>query len=311
MICVFLIAFCLFVLYADAMREYQLTEYENALSNFHIKCASDISRAQELHFHDYYQIYFIPKGSIMHRIGEETAELFAGDAAIIPPLTAHRIVESRNAMFYAVSFQATFLPREIADGTLGEFLHFIRNANRPQPRLVLPSGMSETVESLLKTMLTEFLSHEIAYVGVLQGLLPALLALFNRASHALPDYAGHAEGMEEKRRHILLCTERMKQDLTVHTTLEEEARRCLMSRAQFCKAFMEVTGTSFGKYRTRLRIDRAASLLREDNRSIEQIAASCGFLEYSSFYRSFVDAIGISPARYRLLGSRRKSPVQE
>ena len=45
--------------------------------------------------------------------------------------------------------------------------------------------------------------------------------------------------------------------------------------------------------------------------AIEQIAAQCGFQEYSSFYRSFLENIGTSPAGYRKLGSSRKSPIQE
>ncbi len=294
------------------MREYQLADYENALSNFHIiKRDNDIARARALHFHDYYQVYYVLEGELTHRVGEAVGRLAAGDTALIPPLHAHCIERSTNAVFYSVSFQTTFLPREIADGMLGEFLLAMRASGCAQPRLLLPQPASEQAARILSAMLLEFQQHDIAYVNVLQGLLSALLALLRRTDDALPAGTADAKKLEEKRLRILACTERIKSDLTAHTSLEEEARLCLMSRAQFCKAFQEITGTSFVRYRTRLRIDLAARMLREDARPIEQIAAQCGFQEYSSFYRSFLENIGTSPAGYRKLGSSRKSPIQE
>jgi len=48
-----------------------------------------------------------------------------------------------------------------------------------------------------------------------------------------------------------------------------------------------------------MRIDRAKTLLRETNRTIEEIAEEVGFLSSTSFIRSFGKYEKITPGSYR------------
>ena len=50
---------------------------------------------------------------------------------------------------------------------------------------------------------------------------------------------------------------------------------------------------------TRVRMDRARKLLAETTRSVAEVAADCGFANYSSFSVAFKRETGISPRAYR------------
>lgn len=67
----------------------------------------------------------------------------------------------------------------------------------------------------------------------------------------------------------------------------------------FIRLFHEAIGHTPHQYRLRLRIERAAALLREGLQSIDQIATATGFCDRFHFSRLFKRQLGVSPARYR------------
>lgn len=77
------------------------------------------------------------------------------------------------------------------------------------------------------------------------------------------------------------------------------AARVCLSEGQFRKLFRRVTGLSPVRFIQRQRIERACTLLRTSNQSIEQIAESCGFNDGFFFMRVFKAWTRISPSRYR------------
>ncbi|MCR0981988.1 AraC family transcriptional regulator [Roseomonas populi] len=80
-----------------------------------------------------------------------------------------------------------------------------------------------------------------------------------------------------------------------------------VSRATLYRAFPDEAGIS--AYLTRLRLERAASALRDprDARPITQIARAVGFARDSSFSRAFREAFGCTPREWRAIA--RESPA--
>lgn len=70
-----------------------------------------------------------------------------------------------------------------------------------------------------------------------------------------------------------------------------------ISEKSLYKLFRQETGFSLSRYIRERRIIKAKSLLNAGSSAFEA-AASAGFQDYSVFYRSFTNAIGISPAQY-------------
>jgi AraC-like DNA-binding protein len=77
------------------------------------------------------------------------------------------------------------------------------------------------------------------------------------------------------------------------------ARRAVMGESVFIRWFKEHTGTTPALYVQQARAHHAAQLLALTDRTIEQIAADCGFPNRYYFTRVFRRHLGAGPAEYR------------
>lgn len=79
----------------------------------------------------------------------------------------------------------------------------------------------------------------------------------------------------------------------------ELAHRFRVSREHLSRVFREQTGTPLHAYITRARLRLAVNLLLQTRLTVKEIAARCGYTEYSAFYRIFRKRIGLSPEELR------------
>jgi transcriptional regulator GlxA family with amidase domain len=77
------------------------------------------------------------------------------------------------------------------------------------------------------------------------------------------------------------------------------AARVAMSVRNFERVFTREVGSTPSRYVSQLRIEAARRQLAQSEKSIEQIALSCGFRSADLMRRAFVRTLGITPARYR------------
>ncbi|MCO8121657.1 AraC family transcriptional regulator [Stieleria sp. TO1_6] len=72
-----------------------------------------------------------------------------------------------------------------------------------------------------------------------------------------------------------------------------------LSISHFERRFRLAFGASPRQYLIRVRIENAASMLRETDRSVTEIAQCCGFYDHAHFSRSFRRLMNRSPSAYR------------
>jgi AraC family transcriptional regulator, regulatory protein of adaptative response / methylphosphotriester-DNA alkyltransferase methyltransferase len=89
----------------------------------------------------------------------------------------------------------------------------------------------------------------------------------------------------------------------------EVARRIATSRRQLQRVFAEVGGTTFTDYVTRVRLERAAELLRRDPRPLPEIARAVGYRSPSGFAVAFRRHHGVTPGAVRGAGRGRNQAV--
>jgi YesN/AraC family two-component response regulator len=77
------------------------------------------------------------------------------------------------------------------------------------------------------------------------------------------------------------------------------AREIGLSERHLYRQFREAIGLTPRQYLTRVRMVRAAELLRTTPRGIEQIASDVGFRNVTVFNRVFKRAYGVSPSEFR------------
>jgi AraC-like DNA-binding protein len=81
--------------------------------------------------------------------------------------------------------------------------------------------------------------------------------------------------------------------------VDDLARAAGLSRAHFSREFRRAFGESPHAYLLTRRLERAAALLRNTDRSVADICLSVGLQSLGSFTASFTRTYGVSPTSYR------------
>ena len=85
--------------------------------------------------------------------------------------------------------------------------------------------------------------------------------------------------------------------------LDDVAYRVATSRRQLQRAFAEAGETSFRSYLQRVRMDRAAQLLREGTVPVNVVASAVGYRQAAQFAKAFRRHHGAAPSSFRHAGT--------
>jgi AraC family transcriptional regulator len=101
----------------------------------------------------------------------------------------------------------------------------------------------------------------------------------------------------------------LRANLDRQVKLEELARVACFSEFHFHRIFGAVSGETLNNFTNRLRLEKAARLLRYTDRSLTDIALACGFSSSATFSRAFRSGYDTSPSRFRKSGEIKKSKI--
>ena len=82
-------------------------------------------------------------------------------------------------------------------------------------------------------------------------------------------------------------------------TLESLSAKFDVTPNHICKLFSKVLDTTFKAYITKIRMEEAATLLKTTKKSVNEIAAICGYHNYFYFCRVFREVYTCTPTEYR------------
>ena len=100
-------------------------------------------------------------------------------------------------------------------------------------------------------------------------------------------------------RWLLQVRDLLHEDFDQPLRLEDLARAGGVERTRLLRAFRAHLHTSPGAYLRRVRVERAAVLLRTTEDPIAEIAAATGFADQSHLTRLFKRVMGMTPAAWR------------
>ncbi len=104
-------------------------------------------------------------------------------------------------------------------------------------------------------------------------------------------------------------TDYMRSHLDRSPSLDELAGIACLSSFHFHRIFTAITGETVNAFTNRVRLEKAARLLKHSKKSATDIALSCGFSSSSTFSRSFKKHFGSSPSEYRKTGTIENSKI--
>lgn len=284
------------------VKNFVLSYYENSAENFHIQKLDKVTEAQKPHTHDYFQIYFVSKGSLRHHVETETAYLGQGDMFIIPPGAKHCISPSPSTVFYSISFMEEFFSDQSSNNKLVKnFLRFLQTnkVEHIKPKITINPDEIFYVENIIAHILKEFNDKAFAYYNTIQASTLLLVTMIAREyfSKKVQNISVH---FENNKQFIFHCVEYIENNFADRITLDEISKKSAMSKSNFCVLFNKITGCSFHHYLNSCRI-KAATAYMKNGYKITAIYGLCGYSDFSTFNRNFNKIMGISPREYKKL----------
>lgn len=281
------------------VRKFVLSYYGSSVSDFYISEITHPKGALELHSHDYFQIYYLRRGKIVHHLETSVAELGPGDVFIIPPELPHYIETSSSELsFYSISFTRGFAAdvRETS-ALIKDFLHYLTELSQSHVPPSFSLGAKDTVfiDALVGRIMQEFSESETGKTPVIKAAMGLLLSLFARA---YLDERCEDIKIRSDRDAVMHSVAYMQNHLSEKITLDEMARKTAMSKAAFCTAFGRIVGESFTRHLNRIRVENAAALISAGE-SAAVAAELSGYTDFSTFWRNFKRRFGVSPSEYR------------
>jgi AraC family transcriptional regulator len=101
----------------------------------------------------------------------------------------------------------------------------------------------------------------------------------------------------------------IRENLDRQVKLEELAKVACFSEFHFHRIFSAVSGETLNGFTNRLRLEKAARLLRYSDQNLTDIALDCGFSSSATFARAFRSGYETSPSQFRKSGEIKKSKI--
>jgi AraC-like DNA-binding protein len=101
----------------------------------------------------------------------------------------------------------------------------------------------------------------------------------------------------------------LRGNLDRQVKLEELAKVACFSEFHFHRIFGAVSGETLNNFTNRLRLEKAARLLRYSDQSLTDIAFACGFSSSATFSWAFRSGYDTSPRQFRKSGEVKKNKI--
>lgn len=230
----------------------------------------------DFHCHPFYHVNFVTEGTAVIHTPQGDAVVSAPGYMVIPPGLSHAISSEKGYSQVGMNLaregdERTALLSAFGNRALktGDASHI--GADFSLALSLLSSGIDATTAWRIRRMYDD--------------LLFALLAKEQRPSALVARLT--ALGRETD-----LCA----------LSLTELCHAMHFSKTHLERLFRKEMGSSAGAYLSRLRINRASTLLTESDLPLSAIAEKCGFFDASHLGKCFRRATGLSPGEYRKRG---------
>jgi len=201
------------------------------------------------------------------------------------------------------TFRGTFVPR-VSLRTVYFYIDPSQLAVDPElefaaldlsPRLFFEDPVLRGTAEKLIAIIENPGSASRLYAEALSAVLAIELVRLERGSPTMPAPARGGLATWQER----AACDFIEAHLTEDIALADLAGVARLSPAHFCRAFKRSFGVPPHRYQLQRRIERAKSLLADQDRSVLEVALACGFNFPSNFSQIFRKGTGVTPREFR------------
>ncbi len=253
-----------------------------------------------LHTHKFDEIAFVLKGSGIHEIDGDRYPIMRGDVFVTHGNQVHRIVEQQNLILANIIYEREHF-QEIKDefkelpGFTALFVYepLFRKNHPFKSFLRLSSRQLENIKLLISQIKDEQEKRHSGAEKVIEYIFRQLIVILCRYYHKSDNQ--NTKGILK----ISSSIDYMEKHFADKITIETLYNQLDMSSATFRRTFKNITGSSPIDFLIRLRIEKAAEMMRTKPSSrVLDICYSVGFENCGYFGNKFKEIIGITPKKY-------------
>ncbi|OCT14673.1 hypothetical protein A8709_10845 [Paenibacillus pectinilyticus] len=251
------------------------------------------------HFHDWYEIVYVYRGSGTFFIDHTFYDMKQGDLFLIPGNTIHRATPDKDTPVTSTAIY--FSPSLLQNPLLGDefsYLHSFEQATalrsyQLSTRLAQAQHLDQSLESMhLELKHPRVGQRQAIFLQLLQLLLYIQREMGSETKSPQGDSLVGPVWMRE----ILLY---LDQHFCENIGLRSLAKQASVTPAHFSRVFKQFIGMNITTYIMTKRIIRAKQLLQESDASVRTIADLCGFESLPHFHAMFKRVLGVTPAAAR------------
>ena len=247
-----------------------------------------------MHWHEDLQFIYVKEGNIGVKTLDEQAELKAGEGIFINKNVIHTVYRRGSCQYNSFIFPE-YLIKFYPGCPAFDAVTLITESNSVGIRVIKSGDMEdEKALSYLKELSElEKNKGEFYEYNVLSNLCGIWMCIIKSIGTGLNKKNSiKKERMEKFLRYIL---ENYNRDIS----LEELAESANVSKSECMRCFKESMNTTPWRYIMDFRLYTGAELLRNSDKSIQDIADAIGFGQSSYFGKCFKGKTGMSPREYR------------
>ncbi len=264
-----------------------LNEY--SYGDIYIRYAVDDSPKDKdftMHIHEQCEIYFFISGNAEYLVEGSKYPLDENTLMIMRPSEAHKpkIIGSDKYERYAINFPISFANTIDPEGML---IKAFTERSLGKNNMFCSSEIDmKLVQKLFSQMCNE--DNDYNRQLTIKTHLPMLLDMICRAYSRKGTAENNKQSIAE--RIVAYVNAYLFEDISV----PELAKHFYLSPSQFSRVFKQATGAAPWEYITKKRLTAAKEMIRSGH-SAQSASESCGFKDYSVFYRAYKKHFRCSP----------------
>ena len=259
------------------------------------------------HKHEFFEFVYITRGAGRHYIDGIEYNVKHGDLLFINRNQTHSFDASEGVEFVNILINPEFISTELMDteslvtlfshSTFEEFESidsFFRQCVR------FSGTERDEIDALINMLLREYTEKSIGYKSIMHGGIRIIFSRMLRKLQKKDTKATEDGGdlIEEIKNYI-------DENFDKRITLSEIAEKGFYNPIYFGNLLKKHFGKSFSTYIKEKRIGKATELLRDTDKSIDEVMSLVGYSDKKLFYSHFKELSGKTPGAERINGNKK------